>query len=85
MVDEIGPVGDQAAGGDERALEVNCGQLVPRRKREDQIAMKVADLVAVTIRPPFGARANASTPRSISPASRILTGNTWTPSDGAIA
>ena len=35
-VDPIRPVGQQAAGG---AIEVDCGELVPRRKRDDQIAM----------------------------------------------
>ena len=39
-VDAIGPIGEQAAGGDEGAIEVDRGQLVPRRKRDDQIAMK---------------------------------------------
>src|SRR6516225_4931575 len=36
----------------------------------------------VTIRPPFGERAKAATARSISPASRMLTGLTSTLSDG---
>ena len=35
-----GPIGEQAAGGDEGAIEVDRGQLVPRRKRDDQIAME---------------------------------------------
>ena len=39
----------------------------------------------VTIRPPFGARAKAAMARSISAASRTLTGLTSTPSDGAAA
>ena len=39
LVDEIGPIGDQAAGGDEEALGVDRGQFVPGRKRDDQIAM----------------------------------------------
>ena len=37
----------------------------------------------VTIRPPLPDRANAATPRSISPASRTLTGVRSTPSDCA--
>ena len=41
LVDEIGPIGDQAAGGDEEAFVVDRGQLVPGRKRDDQIAMKL--------------------------------------------
>ena len=39
LIDPIRPIGDQAAGGDEVAIEVDRGQLVPRRKRDDQIAM----------------------------------------------
>ena len=40
LVEEIGPIGDQTAGGDIKAFDVDCGQLVPGRKRDDQIAMK---------------------------------------------
>ena len=40
LVDVIRPIGDQAAGGDEEAFEVDRGQLVPGRQRDDQIAMK---------------------------------------------
>ena len=39
LVDEIRPVGDQAACGDEEAVAVNRGQSVAGRKRDDQIAM----------------------------------------------
>ena len=39
LVDEIRPIGDQAAGGDEEAIGVDRGQFVPGRKRDDQIAM----------------------------------------------
>ena len=56
---------------------------MPRRQRDDQIAMNFANALAVTIRPPFGARANAVTARSISPASRTLIGLTSIPNDGA--
>ena len=41
LVEPIDPVGDQAAGGDIRAVGVGRGQFVPRRKSDDQIAMKV--------------------------------------------
>ena len=85
LVDLIRPIGDQAAGGDEGAFEVDRGQLVPGRQRDDQIAMTLRAAPAVTIRPPFGARAKAATARSISPASRMLTGLTSTLSDGATA
>jgi hypothetical protein len=39
LVDEIRPVGDQSAGGDEVACEVHRRQFVPGRKRADHIAM----------------------------------------------
>src|SRR5262249_17320820 len=39
LVYQISPVGDQAPGGDEMALEIDRRQLVLRRKRNDQIAM----------------------------------------------
>src|SRR5262249_53992068 len=39
LVDEIRPIGDQAAGSDEEAVPVDRRQLVPRRQLEDQIAM----------------------------------------------
>jgi len=38
-VDRIGPVGDQAAGGDEVAERVDRRQSVPSREHSDQIAM----------------------------------------------
>ena len=54
LVDEIRPIGDQAAAGDEEAVGVDRGQLVPGRQRDDQIAMnRRANALAVTIRPPF--------------------------------
>src|SRR5262249_51194119 len=39
LVEKIRPVGDQTAGSDEEALEVNRRQLVPCRKCDDQIAI----------------------------------------------
>src|SRR5262249_2531088 len=42
-----------------------------------------ANVLPVTIRPPFEERANAVTARSISPASRTPRGRTSTPNDGA--
>ena len=33
LVDQIRPIGDQAAAGDEEAFEVDRGQFVPGRKR----------------------------------------------------
>ena len=46
---------------------IDRGQFVPGRELDDQIAMNVTDAgLAVTIRPPFGARAKAVMARSIS-------------------
>src|SRR5437870_1808881 len=42
----------------------------------------VLDALAVTIKPPFGVRAKATTARSISPASRTLIGVSSTPRGG---
>ena len=70
VVDQIGSIGDQAAGGDEETFPVDRGQLVSGRQRDDQIAMTIAAPLAVKIRPPFGVRANSATARSISLASR---------------
>ena len=39
LVDCIGPVGNQAAAGDEEAFVVDRGQFVPGRKRDNHIAM----------------------------------------------
>jgi len=83
-VDPIRPIGDQAACGDEGAIEVDRGQLVQGCELNDQIAIKQRP-PAVTIRPPFGDRAKAVTVRSISPASRLLSEVTSTLSDGATA
>jgi putative ABC transport system substrate-binding protein len=44
---------------------------------------QAADPLAVRIRPPFGECAKAATARSISSASRMLTGLNCTPNDGA--
>src|SRR5262249_22370992 len=40
LIEEVGSIGDQPPSGSEGALVVDSGQLVPRRKRDDQIAMK---------------------------------------------
>ena len=39
--DLIGPIGNKPASGDEGPFEVDCGQLVPGCKCDDQIAMEV--------------------------------------------
>ena len=39
LVHEIIPVGDQATAGDEVASVIDRGQLMPGRKRDDQLAM----------------------------------------------
>jgi hypothetical protein len=40
LVDEIRPVGDQAAGGDVAAAGIDCGQPVAGRDCDDRIALK---------------------------------------------
>ena len=40
LVEQIRAVGDQAAGSDEEAAEVDRRQFVPRRHRDDQMAMR---------------------------------------------
>ena len=84
QIDAVRPIGEQAAGSNERAIEVDRWELVPRRKRNDQIARN-AGPPAVKIKPPFGDRAKALTARSISLASRLLNELTSTLSDGATA
>src|SRR5262249_53341498 len=39
LVNEIGAVGEEAAGGGEEAVPVNRRQPIPSRERDDQIAM----------------------------------------------
>ena len=39
LLDLIGPVGDQAAGGDKVAVGIDCGQLMACCQRDDQFAM----------------------------------------------
>src|SRR5262249_36400434 len=39
LADKTRPIRDQPAGSDEKALVVECGQFVPSRQRDDQIAM----------------------------------------------
>jgi hypothetical protein len=46
LVEEIRPVGDQAADSHKEAFEVDCGQFVPCRQRNDQIAMKLRQRAA---------------------------------------
>ena len=40
LVEDVVPIGDQAATADEIAGGVDRGELVPGRKREDQLAME---------------------------------------------
>ena len=58
---------------------------MPGSKRDNEVAISIADPPAVTIRPPFGERAKAAMARSIWGASRMLTGLTSIRSDGATA
>ena len=78
----IGPVRDQTAIHCAIAERVDRWQLVAGRKPDDQLTTERRS-PAVTISPPLLERANAATPRSISPASRTLNGTSSTPSDCA--
>src|SRR6516164_7856842 len=40
LVEEVRPIADQAASGDEQAIGVDCGQSVSGGERDDLIAMK---------------------------------------------
>ena len=64
-VDLIRPIGDQAAGGDEEAFEVDRGQLVAGRQRDDQIAMTLRQRARRHDQPAVGVRAKVATSRSI--------------------
>ena len=74
LIDEVDSIGNQATGADEEARKVDRGQPVPRCERNDRIRAAGAKLLPVTIRPPFGERANAATSCSISEISRTLIG-----------
>ena len=85
-MDAISPIGDQAAGGGEVTFEVDRGQFVPGCQRDDQITMTNLPMRFPSRSGRHSAeRANAAMARSISPASRTLTGLTSTLSDGATA
>ena len=48
LVDHIGPIGDQAAAGNEKAVRIDRGQAVASRKRDDQFARpKVLKKIAI--------------------------------------
>jgi hypothetical protein len=83
LVIKIGSIGDQAAGGDEETFEVTAGNLCRAASAMMRSRWIADDALAVTIRPPFGERAKAVIARSISSASRKLTGLTSTPADVA--
>ena len=84
LVGEIRPVGDQAAVRDEKPVGIDRGQPMPGRQRNDQIAMKCRRTRSPSRSGRHSAvRANAAMARSISPASRTLTGLNSTPNDGA--
>ena len=83
LVDEIRPVGDQAAGGDEGTIEVDRRQSVPGRQRDDQLAMNVRQRARRHDQAAIRERAKAAMARSISPASRTLTGSPPPRADGA--
>ena len=81
----IGPIGDQAAAGDEEAFEVDRGQLVPGCKRDDQIAMKLRQRARRHDQAAIRSARECRDGALDLAASRTLTGLTSTPSDGATA
>jgi hypothetical protein len=46
LVDKVRSIGDQAAGSHKEPFEVDCGEFVPGRQRDDQIAMKLGQRAA---------------------------------------
>ena len=85
LVDDIGPVGNQAAASDEGAIGIDGGQSVPGRERRRSARDDRSPTRTRHDQTAIGSRANAATARSISPASRTSTGLTSIPSDGATA
>ena len=86
LIDDVRPVGDQAAAGDEVAFVVDRGQPVPGRQRDDQFAMTTLQPLRLSRSGRrSGERAKVSMACSISAASRILIGLTSTRSDDATA
>ena len=83
LVDQVRPVGDEASGCDGVAAGIDCGQTVPGRQCDDQLAMNDRRLRFPSRSgrhsPPL---ANAATARSISPGSRASTGVTCRPNAG---
>jgi hypothetical protein len=82
LVDDVHPVRDQASGGDVIVVIVDRGQLVARRQRDDQVAMKNRQRAPGHDQPAVRLRAKAATARSISPASVMLTGLTSIATEG---
>ncbi len=85
QIDQVGPIGHQAAGRDEEAIRIDRGQLVPRRERDDQIAMNRRDRAHRHDQTAVRTRAKAATSRSISPAIAQIDRAQLHPSDGATA
>ena len=84
LVDQIRPIGDQAAAGDEEADGVDRGQLCRAASAMIRLAMKRRrrDSPSRSGRH-SGSAAKSVMARSISPASRTSTGLNSTPNDGA--
>jgi hypothetical protein len=51
-IDEVGPIRGQAPGGEIRALEVDCGQLMPRRPVNIRDAPEIEHAIAAFARAP---------------------------------
>ena len=71
LVTQFRPIGDQAAFGDEETLEVDCGQFVPGRQRDDQITAAVV-MSTPTRRTRSGCCARAASGQAAAPPSSVM-------------
>ena len=82
LLGEVGGVGHETAGRHEETERVDCGQAVPGRQRNDEIAMQMVVLPGGTTKPPFATRAKESMARSMSAAFSTPRGTISITSDG---
>src|SRR5262245_51125048 len=84
LVGAIDAIGYDPSGGDGLTERIDGRQSMPRRQRHDELAMqRGARIREHTSKPPFGARANSSMPRSMSDASPNATRTSSIESDCA--
>src|SRR5262244_4584858 len=83
QVDSVGPVGDETTVCDQSALKVHCGQLVPVRQRDDQLAMKLRECTCRQNHAGVRRARERLIARSIPLASCTSIARSSTPKDGA--